>query len=176
MGAILLLNILEVVIVLIIITMAYFIHEMGHAITVVLRNKKAKAEVYLGSFSKEKKLKLSLGRITCYLTIAFSGFCCVSNPEELPPPTNKQRLIFFAGGPIASLLGFVTLYFISDLISGVLGIIINRVALVSIIVFFLSAIPFTYPSFLRRVDGLQNDGLNILNILKEIKKQQKVVS
>ncbi|WP_186321490.1 site-2 protease family protein [Bacillus sp. FJAT-22090] len=170
------LNILEVVVVLLVITLAFFIHEMGHAITVVLRNKKAKAEIYLGSFSKEKKLKLSLGRITCYLTIAFSGICNVSNPEELPPSTNKQNLIFSAGGPIASLLGFVTLYFISYLISGVLGIIINRVAVMSLIVFFTSAIPFIYPSFLRHVGGLQNDGLKILNILKEIRKQQKVVS
>lgn len=170
------LNILEVFVLLIIITMAFLIHEMGHAIAILLSNKKAKAEIYLGSLSKEKKLKLSLGRITCYLTIAFSGFCCVSNPEELPPSTNKQSLIFLAGGPIASLLGFVTLYFISHLISGVLGIIINRVAVMSLIIFFTSAIPFTYPSFLRHVGGLQTDGLKFLNILKEIRKQQKVVS
>ena len=170
------LNILDVVLVLIVITMALFIHEMGHAITVLLRNKKAKAEVYLGSLSKEKKLKLSLGRITCYLTIAFSGRCWVSNAEELPPSTNKQRLIFFAGGPIASLLGFVALYFFSQLISGVLDIIINKIAFISLLIFLTSVIPFTYPSFLRNIGGLQNDGLKILNILVEIRKQQKIGS
>ena len=55
---------LEVVTVLLIITVALFIHEMGHAVATILRNKKAKAEIYLGSSSKEKKLKLNLGRIT----------------------------------------------------------------------------------------------------------------
>ena len=170
------LNILEVILILIVFTIALFIHEMGHAMAVLLRNKKAKAEIYLGSLSKEKKLKLSLGRITCYLTIAFSGICRVSNAEDLPPSTNKQSLIFLAGGPIASLLGFVTLYFLSHFISGVFGIIVNRVAFMSLIVFFTSAIPFTYPSFLRHVAGLQTDGLQIINLLKGIRKQQKVVS
>ena len=142
MGGYLLLNLLEVVAILFVIIMALLIHEMGHAIAVLLRNKKAKADIYIGSLSKEKKLKLSLGRITFYLTVSFSGYCSVSNPEELPPSTNKQRLIFDAGGPIASLFGFVTLYFISHLISGVLGIIINRVAVISLLVFFTSAIPY----------------------------------
>lgn len=81
-----------------------------------------------------------------------------------------------AGGPIASLLGFVTLYFISYLISGVLGIIINRVAVISLITFLISAIPCTYPSFLRNIGGLQSDGLQILNLLKEIRKHHKLVS
>jgi len=171
-----LLNLLEVVVILFVITMAILIHEMGHAIAVLLRNKKAKADIYIGSLSKEKKLKLSLGRITFYLTISFSGFCCVSNPEELPPSTNKQRLIFDAGGPIASLFGFVTLYFISHLISGVFGIIINRVAVISLIIFLNTAIPYTYPSFFRHLSGFQSDGLIILNLLKEIRKQHKAVS
>ena len=169
-------NLLEVVAILFVIIMALLIHEMGHAIAVLLRNKKAKADIYIGSLSKEKKLKLSLGRITFYLAVSFSGFCSVSNPEELPPSTNKQRLIFDAGGPIASLFGFVTLYFISHLISGVLGIIINRVAVISLLVFFTSAIPYTYPSFLRNLGGFQSDGLRIFNLLKEIRRHHKVAS
>lgn len=169
-------NLLEVVAILFVIIMALLIHEMGHAIAVLLRNKKAKADIYIGSLSKEKKLKLSLGRITVYLSVSFSGLCSVSNQEELPPSTNKQRLIFDAGGPIASLFGFVTLYFISQLISGVLGIIINRVAVISLLVFFTSAIPYTYPSFLRHLGGFQSDGLRILNLLKEIRKHHKVAS
>lgn len=170
------LNLLEVLAIVFVIIMALLIHEMGHAIAVLLRNKKAKADIYIGSISKEKKLKLNLGRITFYLTVSFSGFCSVSNPEELPPSTNKQRLIFDAGGPIASLFGFVTLYFISHLISGVFGIIINRVAVISLLVFFTSAIPYTYPSFLRHLGGFQSDGLRILNLLKEIRRHHKVAS
>ena len=83
----------EVVTFLLIITTALFIHEMGHAISTISQNKKAKVDIFLGSSSKEKKLKLNLGRITCYLTIAFSGYCQPTNREELPPTTFKQRLI-----------------------------------------------------------------------------------
>ncbi|TQR17569.1 hypothetical protein FG384_17895 [Psychrobacillus vulpis] len=166
----------EAAAILIIITVSLLIHEMGHAIAWILQNKKARADIYMGSSSKENKLKLTIGRITFYLTISFSGFCRLSNPEELPPITNKQRLISAAGGPIASLFGFVTLYFISHLISGVLGIIINRVAIISLMVFLTTAIPYTYPSFLRHLGGFQSDGLKILNLLKEIRKHHKVAS
>ncbi|MGI2328469.1 site-2 protease family protein [Planococcus sp. YIM B11945] len=163
----------EVILVLLIITTALFIHEMGHGVATISSNKKAKAEIYFGSSSRGKKLKLRLGRITCYLTIALSAFCRPSNPEKLPPPTYKQRLIFLIGGPIASLLGFVALYFISYLIPGVVGIIINRVAVISLLIFATSLIPFTYPSFL---GGGPTDGLQMLNLIKENRKPGKAVS
>ena len=163
----------EVVTVLLIITMALLIHEMGHAVAIISQNKKAKPEIYLGSSSKEKKLKLNLGRITCYLTIALSGFCRTSNPEELPPTTHKQRLIVLVGGPIASLVGFITLYFTSHFFSGVVGNIIINIAGANFFLFVTPLIPFNYPSFL---GGLPSDGLQILNQIKENRKQRRVVS
>ena len=163
----------EVIMILLIITMALFIHEMGHAVATILRNKKAKAEIYLGSSDKEKKLKLKLGRITCYLTIALSAFCQPLNSEELPPPTHKQRFIFLLGGPFASLLGFAALYFASYFFSGVPGNILISLAGANFFLFATSLIPFTYPSFL---GGGPSDGLQILNQIKENRKQHKAVS
>lgn len=163
----------EVVMMLFIISMALFIHEMGHAVAVIAQNKGAKAEIYMGSSSKEKKLKMRLGRITCYLTFAFSGFCRPANPEELPPTTHKQRLIFLIGGPIASLIGFAVLFLVSYLISGVIGTILNRVAVISLVIFVTALIPFTYPSFL---GGLPSDGLQLANQIKRNRKQDKVIS
>ena len=173
MGVSVLSMLLEVVTILLIITMALLIHEMGHAIAVILRNKKAKAEIYLGSSSKEKKLKLRIGRITCYLTIALSGYCQPLSSEELPPPTHKQRLIFLVGGPIASLLGFAALYVASHFFSGVAGNIIINLAGASFFLFITPLIPFIYPSFL---GGGPSDGLQILNEIKENGKQRKTVS
>lgn len=167
---------LEVLIVILIMTTVLFIHEIGHAIPVLLRNKKAKAEIYIGTISKEQKLILRLGRLTCYLTIAFSGRCRVANQEELPPPSNKQRLLFSAGGPIASLIVFITFFYLSTIIPGVPGIILNRVAFVSLFTFLFTAIPLTYPSFMKNLGGLKSDGWYILNDLKEMKKTSKVVS
>lgn len=163
----------EVVTVLLIISTALFIHEMGHAVATILQNKKAKAEVFLGSSSKEKKLKLNLGRITCYLTIALFGFCRPSNREELPPTTYKQRLIFLVGGPIASLLGFAALYFASHFFTSVAGNILINLAGANFFIFATSLIPFTYPSFL---GGGPSDGLQILNQIKENRKQSKAIS
>lgn len=163
----------EVVVIFLIISTALFIHEMGHAIATILQNKKAKAEVFLGSSSKEKKLKLNLGRITCYLTIALSGFCQPSNSEELPPTTFKQRLIFLVGGPIASLLGFAFIYLASQFFSGVGGNLLINLAGANFFIFATSLIPFVYPTFL---GGGPSDGLQILNQIKENRKQSKVVS
>lgn len=166
----------ELILTLLIITTALFIHEVGHAIPALLRNKRVKVEIYMGSTSKENKLKLRFGRLTCYLTFAFSGLCRISNSDQLPAPTNKHRLLFGAGGPAISLIGFVTLYFFSYLIAGVPGIIINRLALASLITFFFTAIPFTYPSFMKNLGGYQSDGLYIWNVFKDMKKEAKAVS
>lgn len=168
--------ILEILIILLCATTALLLHEMGHAIAVLMRNKKARAEIYMGSLSKEKKLELRFGRITVYLTIAFTGLCRISNPEELPPPTNKQILMVAAGGPVASLLGFGTFYFLAHLIPGVPGMFMNSVAIISLFTFLFTAIPFTYPSFLGLIGGMQNDGLKMVNLLKEMRKHPKAAS
>lgn len=166
----------EVITILLIISAALLIHELGHAIGIIIQNKKVKAEVYMGSLSKENKLKLNLGRITCYITIALSGICHISNESELPPLTNKQRIIFVASGPIASLFGFGILYLISYFVPGVMGTVFNRIAFISLITFFLTVIPYNYPAFFKHVSSFQSDGLYILNIIKDMKNQGKVVS
>lgn len=163
----------EVILILFIISLALFIHELGHALTIILQNEKAKVEVYLGSSNKEKKLKLSLGRITCYLTITLYAFTRTLNWKELPPTTFKQRVSVLLGGPVASLFGFAALYFISHFFSGVAENILISLASASFFLFATPLIPFNYPLFL---GGGQSDGLQILNLIKENRKQAKAVS
>lgn len=163
----------EVILILFIISLALFIHELGHAVTTILQNKKAKVEIFLGSSSKEKKLKLRLGRITCYLTIALYAFTQTLNWKELPPTTFKQRVIVLMGGPVASLFGYAALYYISHFFSGVTGNILISLASASFFLFAIPLIPFNYPLFL---GGGPSDGLQILNLLKENRKQVKEIS
>lgn len=167
------LMLLEVVTVLLIITVAIFIHEMGHAVATILRNKEAKAEIFLGSSSKEKKLKLSFGRITCYLTIALWGYCQPLSSKDSPPITHKQRIIFLVGGPVGSLIGCATLYFVAQFFSGVAGNILINLAFANFFLFASSLIPFTYPSFL---GGGPSDGLQILNQIRGKREHRKTVA
>src|SRR5690606_16878244 len=115
----------EVITILFIISAALLIHELGHAIGIIVQNKKVKAEVYMGSFSKENKLKLNLERVTCYITIALSRICHISNESVFPPLTNNQRIIFVADGPFASLFCFGILYLVSYFVPGVMGTVFN---------------------------------------------------
>lgn len=163
----------EVITILLIITAALFIHEMGHAAAVILQHKKAKAEIFFGSSSKEKKLKLSFGRITCHLTVALSAFCQTANPKDFPPRTAKQRVIILAAGPLASLLGLAALFIVLRFYSGVASNSIDKLAFANFLIFVTSLIPTHYPSFL---GGLPSDGLQILNQIKEHRKQRKAVT
>lgn len=164
---------IEIILVLLIISTALFIHEMGHAIVTILLNKEAKAEIFMGSSSKEKKLKLKLGRITCYLTLALSGFCRQSNWQELALTSFKQRTFFLLGGPGASLVGFAALYFASGYFSGVTGSILINLAGANFFLFATPLIPFNYPRFL---GGGPSDGLQLMNLIKENRNQRNPVS
>ncbi|WP_282020186.1 site-2 protease family protein [Planomicrobium okeanokoites] len=168
--------VLEVVTVLFVMNAVLFIHEIGHAIPVLLRNKKARVEIYLGPRNKEQKLELRLGRLTCYLTIAFSGLCRVANSDELPSATPKQNLLFSACGPIASLIVFILFLYLSSIIPGIPGNIFNSAAFMSLSVFLFTAIPITYPSFFKNLGGHKSDGWYILKNIKEIKNQAKTIA
>ncbi|MDE0581689.1 hypothetical protein ON064_01330 [Planococcus sp. A6] len=164
---------LEVIVVLLIISCSLFIHEMGHAVATVTVSKNSKAEVFMGSCSKANKLRLSFGRITCYLTVAIYGYCEYLIPKEYPAFTYKQKLFFYLGGPIASLLSFVALFIASHFVSGVAGNIIINSAGANFFLFITSLIPWTYPRFL---GGLPSDGLQTLNLMKANRKQRKFIT
>lgn len=162
---------LEIITVLLIISCSLFIHEMGHAVAAVTASKNSKVEVFLGTSSKTNKLRLRIGRITCYLTIALSGFCNYRIANEFPSFTYKQKIFFFMGGPIASLLISTVLFIVSFSVSGVAGNILINSAAANFFLFITSMIPWTYPAFL---GGLPSDGLQVLNLMKTNRKDRTV--
>lgn len=157
-------------IVFLVVSCSLVIHELGHAIATVTASKNAKAEVFLGSASKANKLRLSFGRITCYLTIAISGYCEYSIPKEYPAFTYKQKIFFYLGGPSASLLCFVALFIATHFTSGVARNIIINSAGVNLILIIMSLVSWTYPRFL---GGGPSDGLQILNLVKRNRKERE---
>lgn len=164
---------LEIIIVLLIVSCSLFTHEMGHAFATVMASKHSRAEVFLGSSSKSNKLRLSFGRITCYLTVAISGYCEYSILKESPAFTYKQKLFFYLGGPIASLLCFLALFIASHFVSGIAGNLIINSAGVNFLLLITSLIPWTYPRFL---GGGPSDGLQILNLVKANKNQREFIT
>lgn len=164
---------LEIMLVLLIISAGLFIHEMGHALATVWQNKNATAEIYLGSSSKEKKLKLKLGRITCYLTIALSGFCTQPNWKEVPLSAFKPRSLVLLGGPGLSLVGAAAFYVAASYASGVPSNIFINLSGVCFFLFASPLIPFTYPRFL---GGGPSDGLQLINLIKTNRKRRSAAS
>ena len=162
---------LEIITVLLIISCSLFIHEMGHAVAAVTASKNSKVEVFLGSSSKTNKLRLRIGRITCYLTVALAGFCDYRIANEFPPFTYKQRIFFLLGGPIASLLISAVLFIVSFSVSGVAGNILINSAAANFFLFITSMIPWTYPAFL---GGFPSDGLQVLKSVKANRKERTV--
>ncbi|MFF2753928.1 hypothetical protein ACFVR1_09300 [Psychrobacillus sp. NPDC058041] len=165
--------IIEVIIVLFIhLPLTILIHEMGHAIGILTSSKKAEADIIFGSLSKEKKLKFKIGRVNFYVTMAFSGFCCVANIEELAPFSNRQELIIDSGGPLASLVGSILFLGSSYLFSEEYTTFLDDAAFINFIMFIINVLPYTFPSYNRHIGGYPTDGLRILNVIKEMRKNK----
>lgn len=170
------LQIIEVIIAFIILLpTSILIHELGHAIGIITLSKKAEADIFFGSRSKDNKLKFKIGRVNFYITMAFSGFCFISNIEKLPPLSNRQRLIIDSGGPLASLLGFILFYMCSYIFTGEISSFFSKATLINLFIFITSALPYKYTSFDGHLAGYPTDGLRIINLIKEMRKNKTVV-
>lgn len=153
----------------ILVPIAILFHEMGHAMGILTSTKNGIAEIFLGSRSKEKKINLYFKRIHFHLTIAFSGFCSIFNREEIPPLTNKQKLIFDSAGPLFSLLCFVLSYSFSFVFDS-FKYTLNMFSLINLVIFIASALPYKYPSYEKHLAGYETDGLRFINTVKKMRQ------
>ena len=175
-GGSLFLQLIEIIIVFtIVLPTSILIHELGHALSIISFSKKAEADIFFGSRSKERKLKFKIGRVNFYITMAFSGFCFVSNLDKIPPLSYKQSLIIDIGGPLASLIASLFFYMCSFLFTGELSSFFNNFAIINLLLLLLSALPFKYSSIDKHLAGYSSDGLRILNLLKEMRKNKTIV-
>lgn len=150
----------------ILLPVAIIIHELGHALPIVLSSKSGEADIFLGSPFKANKLSFSVGKIHFYLGWGFSGFCFISNYKEIPPFSNGRRLLVDAGGPLFSLVSGILVYGLSISLLNNFHY-IYQFAVINFFLFFTSAIPITYPKFSGALSGYSSDGLRLYQNLRE---------
>ncbi|WP_391122504.1 hypothetical protein [Psychrobacillus sp. L3] len=145
------------------IPVSVLLHELGHALCVVMFSKE-EAYVYLGTTNESNKENFRIGRVTFHITFAYSGFCAVKNMTNF---SIVQSILFFIGGPIVSVLLFIGAYFISAEVThyGTRNF-LNGIIYINLFLFILTIIPIRYPKVLKTYAGFQSDGYQILTLLK----------
>lgn len=146
------------------IPLSVLVHEVGHALGIILFTKK-EAHVYLGPANDKNNENFRIGRIHFHIIWAHSGFCFVKNESDL---SRFSNIMFSAGGPIASLLLVIISYLITTDITHYgtknffIGILYANLSL-----FIFTSIPITYPNWLKPYVGRYSDGYHILKSIRK---------
>jgi len=145
------------------IPVSVLLHEVGHALGVIIFSKE-KSYVYLGSKNGLNKENFRIGRIHFHINWAYFGFCAVKNS---PPFSKFQSVMISVGGPIASLLLFVASYLVmAEVTHYEIKNFLNGIAYFNLFMFICTSIPIRYPSWYKPYAGLPSDGYKIITLLK----------
>jgi len=155
--------ILEIILFILIVQISTIIHELGHVLSALILTKE-NVKMILGRNNGKLK-KIGLRRLDIQLRgfDPFLGFVYL-NESKL---TKFQRIMFYAGGPIVSLVLGIVLSLISRNIEHELLkeiILFSRNYLLYQLV--CTSIPIVYPKWWRGYSGYSSDGHNILKLIK----------
>jgi len=148
-----------------------FLHEIGHAIPVLFLTKKDVMIVLGGkrtNISPTNTLTLELGRIrfTIFPTYFWGGFY-FSDASNL---TTFERVIIILGGPVASLLIAIIIWFLDMSLQPDLGTAFDSlppmIGLAAFIQFLMTIIPIKYPAWLPIYGGMSSDGYRALHTFR----------
>lgn len=148
---------------ILVIPISVLLHEIGHAIGVLLSSN-SNAIVFLGPNDRSNRESFKLGRIRFHIKWAYFG--SIRTVEY--PLSYRQQIIVAAGGPILSFI-LATLTIIlsfTQLIDGSMKSFIMGTGIYNLILFILTIIPIRYPDWLKPYAGLPSDGLRIINAMK----------
>ncbi|MGE7931511.1 hypothetical protein [Viridibacillus arvi] len=145
------------------IPISVLLHEIGHALGVVLFSNE-ETHVYLGSKNDSNNENFQLGRIHFHINWAYFGFCAV-NKNKL---TKLQFTLMSIGGPIVSLILFSASYFL------MVGLshfepknFFKGMTIINFVLFISTIIPIRYPNWIKPYAGLSSDGYQILKLFKD---------
>ena len=145
------------------------IHELGHAIGILLTTKEREANLYLGAPNSEGCLKFKIGRVNFHLRFASGGFCYVKKEETdkyVEKISPMKEIIILASGPIFSLMAALILFILSYYLEGSLKRLDYAFTILSFATFLNTAIPHKYKSRNTALNGIRSDGLIIKEILQ----------
>lgn len=146
------------------IPVSVLLHEIGHAIGLVLFSKE-NARVYLGPFHASNKEDFRIGRIHFHIRWAYFGFCQYGTRNT--DFSSFQRIMMSVGGPTVSLLLAVTTFFISaDLTHFGIKNFLNGIMFYNLLLFISTSIPVVYPKWMGPLAGHPSDGYQILKVFK----------
>ena len=142
------------------------IHELGHAIPALLFTRK-EVIVYVGSYGNiENSLKFKIGRLTYIFRFNLLDWnlgMCVPEGET----THKESIWITLGGPLASLLfGLSLFYFISQPITPMAQFIIGLLIVSTILDFIVNILPSNKPLRLHDGSSTYNDGMHFVQLMR----------
>ncbi|WP_144513109.1 hypothetical protein [Bacillus sp. FJAT-22090] len=76
-------TLLNIFILLILLQATILLHEIGHAIGIVLFTEDGEANIFLGKASFENKINFTIGRMHFYLSLGTVGFCYMTDKEAI---------------------------------------------------------------------------------------------
>lgn len=139
------------------------LHEVGHALGVIIFSKE-KSYVYLGSNNDMNKENFRIGRMHFHIHWAYFGFCAVKNRASF---SRFQSVMFSAGGPLVSLVLFVASYLVmAEVTHSEIKNFLNGIVYFNLFMFICTSIPVKYPIWYKPYAGLPSDGYRIFTLLK----------
>jgi RsiW-degrading membrane proteinase PrsW (M82 family) len=150
---------------LVVIPLSILLHEVGHAVGILLFTKR-NAKVYLGPIIESNKETFKFYRIHFYIKWAYYGFCYYTDGNK--NLTKKEAIPFALGGPLASLVIAVLAYFsLSYIEVDHIREFIYGIALLNFFNFILTIIPIRYPKWWGPFSGRPSDGYRVLYELRK---------
>src|SRR5699024_2667545 len=141
-------------------------HEVGDGLGVSATST-SRLHIYLGLRDRNNKENFRLGRLNCHMHWSFTG--STSWEEGL---RKRQGGIAMVGGPLMSLVLAILFTSLSLLVSqGVVQQFASWTAIFTFIQFLGTIIPLTYPGWMGGYSGFPSDGLQLIRIVKKIKKE-----
>lgn len=145
------------------------IHEIGHAIGLLVCTKNIIAKVYLGHPNTFTAPSYTMGRLHLYISMSNFGYCAYNgssqNESQMTP---LKRVVFTTGGPLMSLIFSLTLFiiFLFLNLSPYANFIITWFAISNLIQFIWTIIPIKYPKWMGGYSGMPSDGYKLVKLLR----------